>query len=202
MKLPLFSSLACVLAATLFATSAPAADAPAPAAFPQPDVAFFTKLRMDFAKRPDFNGMWKLDDEREAVFAAAKAKDYAKVVTLSKAWLDKCPVDAEMHYVRAQALVIQGDISHYAYDLYYYYGLIQSIASGGDGKSDKTAFKVISVDEEYSLLNDFGAKLVQQSLVGHCDVMKCKLPDGKEIDYYFDATIPLENEAKMLNPKK
>ena len=154
---------------------------------------------MDYAKHPDFNAMYKMDDQRDAILAAYKVKDYAKVIALTKPWLEKCPVDADMHYVRAQALNVQGDITHYAYELYFFYGLVQSIASSGDGASEKTAFKVISVDEEYYLLNDFGAKLGQQSLQGHCDVMKCTLPDGKEVTYYFDATIPLASEAKMMH---
>ena len=164
---------------------------------------------MDYAKRPDFNSMWKLDDQRQAILAAYKEKlDFAKVVTLSKAWLDKCPVDADMHYIRSQALTEQGDIAHYAYELYYFYGLIQSIASSGDGLGEKTAFKVISVEEEYYLLNDFGAKLIQQGLQGHFDVMQCKLPDGKEATYYFrrhhspgqrgEATRPEKNKAEAF----
>src|SRR6187397_1888798 len=130
--------------------------------WPEPDMAFFTKLRMEYAKEPDFNPMWKMDDARDAILAAYKGKDYPKVIELSKGWLAKCPVDADIHYIRSEALAVQGDIAHYAHHLYYYYGLIQSISSSGDGTSPKTAFKVISVAEEYYLLRDFQAELVTQ----------------------------------------
>ncbi len=170
--------------------------------WPEPDVAFFTKLRMDYAKQPDFNPMWKVEDARDAILRAGKAKDYAKVVELSKLWLAKCPVDADIHYVCANALTAQGDIAHYAYHLYYFSGLIQSIASSGDGTSPKTAFKVISVAEEYYLLRDFGAELLSQSLQDDFDVMQCRLKDGTEVTYYFDASIALAAEAKQISPSK
>ena len=170
--------------------------------FPEPDVAFFTKLRMDYAKQPNFDPMWKLDEARKAIMEAGNAKDYAKVIELSKSWLAKCPVDADVHYVLSQALTVQGDIGHYAQHLYYFYGLIQSVAASGDGKSPKTAFKVISVAEEYYLLRDFGAELVSQALQNNCDVMRCKLSNGKEVTYYFDASIALAAEEKQLTPKK
>jgi hypothetical protein len=175
-----------------------AADKP----WPEPDVAFFTKLRMEYAKQPDFNPMWKVDAARDAIITAYKTKDYTKVIELSKPWLAKCPVDADIHYLCAQALTMQGDIAHYAHHLYYFYGLIQSIASSGDGANPKTAFKVISIAEEYYLLRDFGAELLSQRLQDNCDVMRCKLQDGKEVTYYFDASIALAAESRLLIPKK
>ncbi len=168
----------------------------------RPDTSFFTKLRMDYAKRPDFNPLWKADDQRQAIIAAYKQKDYAKVADLSKEWLDKCPVDAEVHYMRGQALIQQGEITHYAGELYYFYGLVDSITSSGDGQSEKTAFKLISPEEEYYLLGDFGAEPTGQTLQGACDVVRCKLQDGKEVTYYFDISIALAAEAKQAAPAK
>jgi hypothetical protein len=197
-KSPLIPVVSLCLAALLAAACPAFAQDKAP----QPDVSFFTKVRMDYAKRPDFNPIWKMDEERQAVISAYKAKDYAKVADLARTWLDKCPVDGEVHYMRSQAMMQTGDITHYAAELYYFYGLIQSVASSGDGQSDKTAFKVISAEEEYSLLGDFGAEPIGQSLQGTCDVMRCKLQDGREVTYYFDTSIALAAEAKQYNPQK
>ena len=38
-------------------------------AIPQPDVSFFTKLRMDYSQRKDFSPAWKVEDDRQAVIA-------------------------------------------------------------------------------------------------------------------------------------
>lgn len=195
MKKSPFVPAVCLCLALLLAAVSTASAA-------EPDVSYFTKLRMDFAKRPDFNPLWKLDDQRKAVIDAYKAKDDAKVVQLSKAWLEKCPVDAEVHYIRGQALMHQGDITHYASEFYFFYGLIQSIASSGDGKSEQTAFKVISVEEEYNLLGDFEAEPIGQTLKGTCDIMRCKLADGTEVTYYFDTSLALAAEARQFNSQK
>lgn len=196
MKNILFTLVACIFVAAAICPAF-AQDNPT-----QPDISFFTKLRMDFANRPDFNPDWKSDPQKQAVLTAYKAKNYAKVVDASAAWLEKNPEDGEVHYMRSQALISTGDITHYAAELYYFYGLIQSIASSGDGLSIKTAFKVISTEEEYYLLGDFGAEPVGQTVEGPCDVVRCKLADGKEVTYYFDTSIPLAAEAKLLAPKK
>lgn len=180
---------------------------------PQPDVSFFTKLRMDYAKRADFNPLWKEDAQRKAAVdafnAATRATDapaaesaYEKAADLAKAWLEKCPVDAEVHFIRGQALIAMHDITNYAAERFYCYGLIHSVASSGDGQSEKTAFKVISDVEEYFLLGDFGAEPIGQALQGSCDVVRCKLADGREATYFFDKSIALAAEAKMAEPKK
>ena len=178
----------------------------------QPDVSYFTKVRMDYAGRADFNPLWKMDEQRKTIVTAFKeataatdataaAKAYGKVAEMAKAWTEKCPVDAEVHFIRAQALIALGDIGHYAAERFYCAGLIQSIASSGDGQSEKTAFKVISEAEEYYLLGDFGAEPTGQSLNGACDVVRCKLADGKEVTYYFDIGIALAAEQKLAEKK-
>lgn len=162
----------------------------------------FTKLRMAFAAQADFNPAWRIDDVRDAILKAAQEKDYAKVAQLSKPWLEKVPVDADIHFVRAQALKRLGDWTGFSYHWHCFYGLIHSIASTGDGKSSKTAFKVISVTEEYYLLDEIGAQLIDQRLSPPCDVMHVKMRDGSEATFYFDVTIPLAAEARLLAPKK
>jgi len=164
---------------------------------PQPDVSFFTKLRMDYSQRKDFSPAWKFEDDREAVIAAYQAKDYKKVFELSERWLAKCPVDADVHTVRSAAATALGDIKSYVHHLYFAYGLMQSVTQSGDGLTPKTAFKVISVAEEYSVLREFGAEVIEQSLTdGPCDRMKCKFPGGKEVTLYFDVSIPIKAEQK------
>ncbi len=167
-----------------------------------PDGSDFTKFRMAYAAKPDFEPQWKVSDERDALLAAYKAKNSAEVARLSKAWLDKVPVDADAHFMRAQALKKLGDWAGFSYHWHCFYGLIASITSSGDGKSAKTAFKVISVDEEYSFLDEIGAQLLKQTLQYPCDVMQVRLRDGTESTLYFDISIPFAAEGRNLQPKK
>jgi hypothetical protein len=177
-----------ILSLALVSTFVLAAD---PAAG-EPDVSFFTKLRMDYSKRKDFSPMWKINGEREAVVAAYKEKDYKRAFELAGQWLAKCPVDADIHTLRSASATPLGDIKSYIYHMHFAYGLMQSVTASGDGRTPKTAFKVISVAEEYSVLREFGAQVTKQALVdGPCDKMDCKFPDGTEVTLYFDVSIPM-----------
>lgn len=191
MKITLMKKIFCLLWIVAASVSGFAADSPAP----QPDVSFFTKLRMDYSQGKDFNPSWKLEDDRQAVVAAYKAKDYKKAFELSERWLAKCPVDADIHTLRASAATELGDMKSYFHHLYFAYGLMQSVMQSGDGLTPKTGFKVISVAEEYSLFREFGAKVIGQSLMeGPADKMDCKFPGGKDVTLYFDVSIPLSHQ--------
>lgn len=162
----------------------------------------FTALRMAYAAQPGYSPFWKMDEERDAVMKAARAKDYKKAVELAKAWLAKVPVDAEMHYLRGHFLKKTGDVAGSMYHFHCFYGLMRSITAKGDGRTEKTAWKVISVAEEYALLNELDAQVLQQSLVGSCDRMQVKMPDGTERTFYFDVSISLDATAREVDEGK
>lgn len=176
--------------------------APAPKVLAFPSVEDVTALRMAYAARPDFDGFWNLDPEREAVMAAIKSKDFPKATALAKTWLEKFPIDAQLHYLRGHFLKKAGDIPGSMYHFHCFYGLMRSITATGDGKSAKTAWKVISVSEEYALLNEIDAELIDQSLVDNCDKMHVKLPNGTETDLYFDVSLSLAATARQFAPDK
>lgn len=200
------ASIAALIVLTLVSIShaeepkAQAAPAPKVPAFPSVDEV--TALRMAYAARPDFDGFWNLDPEREAVMAAIKNKDFPKATSLAKTWLEKFPVDAEVHYLRGHFLKKAGDIAGSMYHFHCFYGLMRSITSSGDGKTAKTAWKVISVSEEYALLNEIDAELIDQSLVDSCDKMHVRLSNGTETDLYFDVSISLAATARQFDPGK
>lgn len=165
------------------------------------DVAFYTQLRMDYAASKDFLTLWTHEEERKAVKASYKEGDIEKTMKLGRAWLEKVPVDAEVYLMLAMCMKEKGDLKGYCQYISPFYGLLQSITSSGDGRTPETAFKVISIDEEYFLLREVGAKLKQQSLVGHCDKMEVERQGGKEYTFYFDVSIPLNAQAKALGVK-
>jgi hypothetical protein len=134
-----------------------------------------------------------------------KAYDEAsptEFIAAADKWLKKCPVDAKVHLMRASLLLKAGDVQGHFYHRMVYYGLLTSIVTSGDGKTPQTAYKVISVDEEYTVLNHIGAKLIMQSLVkGPCDAMDVEFAGAKST-IYFDVSIPMAAEAKAFQPKK
>lgn len=112
-------------------------------------------------------------------------------------------MDADIHFIASAAANRLGDIAATQKHIYYAYGLLASIVSSGDGKARQTAFKVISVSEEYSLLNDFGAKVIKQSLVdGPCDKMDCELPDGTKVTYFFNVSVSMAAMQRQLGGEK
>jgi hypothetical protein len=81
---------------------------------------------------------------------------------------------------------------------------LQSILDSGDGKSSKTAFFVVKVDEEYFYLNfvmDVGLPS-SQSLVtvdGHSfDLLKVKDKDGKDQEIWFNVDTDMNVMANAL----
>lgn len=85
-------------------------------------------------------------------------------------------------------------------------GLIQAIARSGDGKTPETAFVVISVGEEYTVLMTRGLKKVQQALInkdGHSyDLMTVQSQSGGTEQVYFNVDRVLRWSAEKLAPKK
>ncbi len=173
---------------------------------PGSNVEYFTKLRMDYAADPktEFFPIWTLAPEHEALVKAYKDGDIDKVIEIADSWLKKCPVDADTHLRVAMCFKEKGDFPSYNYHMAVFYGLLQSITSAGDGLTPKTAFKVISVREEYSLIQEIGAKVEKQSLIdGPCDQMDLSRRDGEvKFTLYFNVSIPLKALEKELIPKK
>jgi hypothetical protein len=168
-------------------------------------VEYFTKLRMDYSKSPktEFYPTWRLAPEHEELVKAYKAGEIDRVVQIADSWLKKCPIDADTHLRVAMCFKEKGDLPNYTYHLNIFYGLLRSITSSGDGLTPETAFKVVSIHEEYSLLQEIGAKLEKQSLVkGPCDKMEISRKNGKvNMTLYFNVSIPMSFAGSQLNSK-
>lgn len=160
------------------------------------DISYFTELRMNYAKDPktSFFPIWQMDPENEAIIKAYREGHLDKVIDLSDAWLKKCPVDADTHLRVAMCFKEKGDIAAYNYHLGVFYGLLSSITSKGDGLSPETAFHVISTQEEYSLIQEIGGRVLKQTLVaGPSDKMEISRRNGEvELTLYFNVSIPMK----------
>lgn len=78
--------------------------------------------------------------------------------------------------------------------------LARTILSTGDGKSEKTAWHVISVDHEYDLLNLLGLRFGGEQMLtaGGCDYLKLKPNDFEIEGLYFDVSQILQKEGELL----
>jgi hypothetical protein len=84
-------------------------------------------------------------------------------------------------------------------------GLYEAIVATGDGKTPKTAFAVVTINEEYDVLGIRDLTLDTQSLVyneGHAyDAMKAKSATGEEVMLYFQIDRPMQWMDKSLSPR-
>jgi len=86
-------------------------------------------------------------------------------------------------------------------------GIVDSIIQSGDGKTPKTAYKAISVNEEYAVLGSLSLKLVKQKLIkkngSSYDKMTVKSKKtGKTFDVYFNVNTPLKWMTEKMKKTK
>ena len=157
----------------------------------------FAKLRSDYSSQSQYDPFYVRAKQRKALIEAVKAKDAEQVVALGQPWLERCPVDATSHYDVGTALIALGRSREAFSYLYSFHGLILSIFESGTGASKESAFRVISVSEEYLILQVLHAELVKQSLEAPYDVMTVKINDEEAI-LYFDVSPSLEAMRRQL----
>ena len=79
--------------------------------------------------------------------------------------------------------------------------IVEVILSSGDGRSEKSAFKVLEVSDEYCIIYGiFGLNLKQQALVGHCDQMTVYEDDAPDetFDIFFDVSLHLAHLDELF----
>jgi hypothetical protein len=85
-------------------------------------------------------------------------------------------------------------------------GLLKAIFASGDGKTPETAFVVISVAEEYSVIGVQGSKKLQQALInknGHSyDLLTVANKSGGKDEIYFNVDRVMRWSVEKLNPPK
>jgi hypothetical protein len=155
-----------------------------------PDASDFTRLRLDYARTPGAILSWVVSDERKALLDTYPI-DKKKFVEAGAKWLGKCPVDAKVQLMMGAAMSELGRAREAVGYRYQFYGLMRSIVGDSDGLTRATAFKVISVDEEYSVCNFLGAEVKGQRLEGSVDVLAVEVK-GEKKELFFDASIPLK----------
>jgi len=154
----------------------------------------FQALRMLYTKTPYYSPYGNRFKSRE-LFDLLRRNEFAQVVEKTTPLLTVEFVNIDLHYLRMVAFDGLGDREMKAWHEYMTYGLLYSILDGGDGRTPQTAFQVISIGEEYMVLNYLGCQLLRQSLEhigGHSyDVMEIQSEAGDTVKLYFNVDKPL-----------
>ena len=159
----------------------------------------FKQLRESYAKAQPGAISWVSNDERTKLLKLYDEAEPSKFLSAVEPWLLKCPVDARAYVMAASLSAKIGKFEDSIRYRNHYYELLASIVNSGDGRSAATAFKVIAIDEEYTLLNYMGADRKKQSLQGVCDVMDVEI-EGKPMTIYFDVSIHLKGLQREFEP--
>ena len=129
---------------------------------------------------------------------AISAKDFQRALELSEVVLKASFVDIDG---QLSACVANEELQQTWWSDYHknvFGRLLDSILNWGDGQSAATAYKVISIQEEYAVLRVLGVTPVRQSLhraEGHSyDVFAVKdVRSGEDMQIFFNVDIPMAN---------
>lgn len=174
-------------------------------------------LTIDFVKLREAYLDWTLDEcnisdapKREDMVKAFETKDFAKAVSLAQVVLDYEYVNRGLHLAVANAYKEVGNAEKSKFHSDVADKLVKAMLASGDGKSAKTAFKVLSIREEYVIMREMGYQVSSQALAmdkefGAMDILSGKTADGKEGSFYFaidkvwvgsTASKPCKNKVK------
>lgn len=84
---------------------------------------------------------------------AFKSKDWENSIKWGKILYDKDPTNLDVLLILLRSYDAKQDVNNFIYYLSQFRSLADAIKSSGDGKSEKTAYNVNSVGDEYILLN-------------------------------------------------
>jgi hypothetical protein len=171
----------------------------------------FAEFRMAFTETSQYHPYAGDSADRKAMFAALNAKEYEKALAASTKILDENYVDMNGHFGALAAHRNLGHGKEFEFHRFVFSGLLDSLEKSGDGKSPKTAYVVISVDEEYVWFNVKGLRVEDQAKIddqGHSyDRMTAtNSQTGDKITVYFNIDKPFNWLANTLKepdkPKK
>ncbi len=148
----------------------------------------FDRLRAEFGARTDFAEICERDRPLHQLAELVIQKDWNTILVTSEPWLQRCPIDIDAHLIRAVALKELKRLPESEHHLNWFRGLVDSVLTSGDGKTPQTAFVVISVAEEYSILRVLRVRPKRHAtLSSGIDELLVKI-DGVAGTLYFNPT--------------
>lgn len=166
-----------------------------------------TTLTMDDIKRVYYGSYYSpkynYSNPSEELRKAFNAEQYQKALNLSKKELEESPAHIELLFDAWASAKQVDEEESYLYQLRLSQ-ILDMVLSTGDGKSSKTAIKILEVSDEYFILYGvMGVRLKQQALSGNCDIMTVYEDDPDEtFDVYFDITLHMKKLNDLFGGKK
>jgi hypothetical protein len=162
----------------------------------------FLEIRRAFADSPEYTA-GSDDDLRKAMFSAYHQGDFNQALGISKKILDGYYLDIEAHqiaYLCNRQLHVQAE-ADFHHEIAH--GLISAILHTGNCRTREAACEVISIHEEYVILQILGLNPGSQSLQtqdGHrYDVLDAMDPKAQgDVTLYFNVDKPLGYLEKTL----
>ena len=126
----------------------------------------YQALRFARAELPGYNPYDALaDPDKGDLVRAMGANDADRVAAIANDIIARDYTDIDAHAALSTVLERRGERDEAAFELAVANGLLQSIEQSGDGMTPETAFVVIGIAEEYSLLGAKGLQVAKQSLL-------------------------------------
>ena len=124
----------------------------------------FTALRMSYTETTAYDPYnFGLGETRKAMLAVLNDKDYGLTIKLAEQILKDTYILPDAHLASVYAYQGLGQTQESDFHRYVLDGLLHSILSSGDGKSEKSAYIVVLIQEEYAILGTLGIKDYTQS---------------------------------------
>jgi len=162
----------------------------------------YNHLYFGYVFDPKYNVFYKSPDEEKLseYYRSEKLdeKDYDKIIKLAEHAITVYPFDLRPMNYLAYIYHLKGDEVNAKKVAIRFNNILGTILSSGNGLKCETGFHVISVSDEYVLLNMLKLKRESQSLVGNCDYMSLEKGKYKMDGIYFNIEKILENEMKLF----
>jgi hypothetical protein len=126
----------------------------------------FSELRFAFTKTRSYDPYGnKIDKLEDKMRIAANKGDFEECLGSARKIIDREFTNVRAHFYAAISCD-STNMPHAAeFHRWIWTKLLHSILSSGDGKSPQTAYVVISIAEEYRVLQARGLQLLQQALI-------------------------------------
>lgn len=167
-----------------------------------------TEQRLAYAASAEYNP-YEMDSRvfRKSADAFLAKDNFAQAITEAQKGLAVSKYNIQLLMILASAYRAAGDMPNADKTRAQWMGLVDSILLSGDGRDFASAFKVISVDEEYSVLRILKLEVVSQTLRGHegseFDAMLVKDPkSGNELTLFFNIDLPRKWLNKQFSKAK
>jgi hypothetical protein len=166
----------------------------------------FQALRFARAELPGYNPYDALTDPaKRDLIGAMSANDIARVETVAKEIIERDYTDIDAHAALAEVYDRRGQREQGQFEREVADGLLRSIEQSGDGLTPETAYVVIGIAEEYSLLGPKNLQVVRQSLLqtdrGPVDALEVvNQQNGERQTVYFDVSRLFDAMARLGGP--